>query len=378
MKYFCKCCKYETTINSNWNRHIKSKTHLDNIALVDDINDVILVTKTYNTKKFKCEYCENKFSRKDCLSRHMKICMNRCENKLEMGVAYEKLLDELTHFKKIIEEKDKKLEEKDKIILEQKDKQIEQLKEQLLESKEQLLESKKENKPKTIDALSFVQTYYDNAPPMVVIDDTALRSLFYKYENDKNKENKKQEIKETKEMKAKKLGDDEVINNIIHNFNHKKLHKYLGDAIYNFYGNTKSEDQSIWSSDVSRMSFLIRKENKSANKPIISKFIWERDPKGERVKEIAISPLITIVIKLMKKYIDKLAKEAQTEKITDYDKIDSRMKYMTTASNIRIYAEASMGDDILKYIAPKFALKRNKPIIFYSDESHSDSSYSDN
>jgi hypothetical protein len=166
------------------------------------------------------------------------------------------------------------------------------------------------------------------------------------------------------------ISNSELSKIILHKYNNNKLPKYLGDSIYNFYGNAKSKEQSIWSSDVSRLSFLVRKKCKNTK----NIDIWERDPKGEEVKDNAVKPLLQIVIDLMNEYISE---NNITSNMTSND-MHISLKNLTTATCIRSYAETDLELDILKYIAPKFALKRNNyEYISNSENELSDGNNSD-
>lgn len=156
-----------------------------------------------------------------------------------------------------------------------------------------------------------------------------------------------------------KIKNMELCKMIIHKQNNKKLYKYLGDIIYNFYKKPKLNKQSIWNSDVSRLNFIVR------NKTNLNNIIWQRDPKGVQVKEKAIKPLLKIVTDLMRQFVTE---NVITNKMS-IEEMRIITDRLTTANDIKIYAENTLDTDILRYIAPKFFLKKNETYSILSDES---------
>ena len=59
MTYECKCCKYKTIYKTNFDKHLLTKKHKTNSAIVDD-------------KPFTCKYCSQKYKYKQSLSKHVK------------------------------------------------------------------------------------------------------------------------------------------------------------------------------------------------------------------------------------------------------------------------------------------------------------------
>jgi hypothetical protein len=99
MIYECKCCKYKTIYKTNFDKHLLTKKHKTNSAIVDD-------------KPFTCKYCSQKYKYKQSLSKHVKYSCTK--NKDE-------------DLKELVRLLNNKLENQDKEIKDQ-SKQIEKLK----------------------------------------------------------------------------------------------------------------------------------------------------------------------------------------------------------------------------------------------------------
>ena len=115
MKRFnCEHCNFSSNLNSDLNRHLKTKKHIKNINKVssDYVKNMYFSSKTLqnppksmyfpsktlqNGDHFKCEYCDKVFSRKDNLTRHLQ---GRCKLK---NVDYKDLFYEMK--KQLDEEK---------------------------------------------------------------------------------------------------------------------------------------------------------------------------------------------------------------------------------------------------------------------------------
>ena len=146
-------------------------------------------------------------------------------------------------------------------------------KDELSMLKLELEQSKQENKyhkqllnevgglvKKSVSALTYVVTNYNNAPSIQMININEIKDL---------------------EDNNKKLVED-----VISHYKHKTLDKYLGGPIINLYKKENPGDQSIWSTDINRLTYLIKElmVNNSSN--------WIIDKKGIKTKEYLIDPLL--------------------------------------------------------------------------------------
>jgi hypothetical protein len=122
-----------------------------------------------------------------------------------------------------------------------------------------------------------------------------------------------------------------VMNNI--------FHQLIGDEIVKEFKKENPAEQQFWSSDISRLSFIVRKYIKECED-----VQWERDIKGEHLTSCIITPLLEEIYEIMNKYnkqliskiiIDKSIIEiAKPEILT---KIDNSLfnTYLKDFSNIK-------------------------------------------
>jgi hypothetical protein len=319
--YTCNICKYNTTNKSNFNRHNKTQNHIDRKKEFGNL-DILLNNPDNKIKKktenHLCDHCFAKFKSKWNLKKHI----DRCKIK-------KKIDDEIN--------KNKNLEEN-----------IEEIKKQITDIKNTI--NPDNDEIKNINSLSYVNKYYSDADELEPINDSAFYKKIYllDYSKRKNKNN-------LDNITKKEMYQD-LSNIIINNFNNNKLDSYLGDIVFNFYERDDPNKQGLWSSDTSRFTFLIRKKNDNCEN------IWQRDPKGVEVKEIAIKPLLKIVIDIMNKTIKD--NSCNTSNFSNFSNFfinntnKDKLNKLIVSTEIKSYAENKLEIDILKYIAPKFLLKK--------------------
>jgi hypothetical protein len=129
-----------------------------------------------------------------------------------------------------------------------------------------------------MDALTFLMTHRKNAPE--------LRKLIHK--------------------KAQELltNGAKLYIHLLHHNEEKTLDKYIGEIILTHVKKKNPDEQSIWNSDVSRLTFLIRE--------IVDESpTWLRDPKGAAFNEKIIVPIINVI----KTYLEKCLHSTNPDKV---------------------------------------------------------------
>lgn len=339
-KYECKPCNFTSNRKLNYEKHLDSTKHANN-----------------TTQTFDCKYCGCNFSSSQSKWNHENyVCKKKDDPK-------DKIIETL--FKKL-DERDKiilnQLEAKDKLLLNQLD-----AKDKLLLEQIDIIKGSNKNTGKSMNTLAYVVKHYNKAPAMKKLTDkNAIKMLEYK---------------------GKELTSEEMM---IHKYRNGTLDAYLGDIITNAFLDVDSPSkQSMWTSDVARLCFVIMYPLSKGRKE------WITDKSGIKITELLIDPLLKNAKEMLlayikesgklyngKKIINKI-KDSESEDDTSSDsesdsssesdnfdtdeekpKHDKSRKYdqalvfnMQTAHDIRMIIDnRSLHESILKHICPFFKL----------------------
>jgi hypothetical protein len=252
MDYRCDICRYNTDDRRNYYKHLKTEKHKEKEIYTKTINDVytsspvcssLLQTNTdsYNTLaelNVTCEYCKTTFSSRYNLKRHQD---KRCEKFKEQKIQKAK------------DEKIKSLE----LELKYAEKANKEKTDYIMSGKAGSITNY--NK---LSIKSFIQQNYPDAPQ--------LQSL--------------------NEDKFLLLGEEEqdvcIVEVLIYHHKQRLLANYLGDFIISHYKKENPAEQSMWTSDTSRLTYII-KELISQNKTS-----WNPDKRGIKTKGCIIEPFL--------------------------------------------------------------------------------------
>jgi hypothetical protein len=145
----------------------------------------------------------------------------------------------------------------------------------------------------------------------------------------------------------------------------------LGELITNEYKKADPNKQSIWSSDISRLTFIVRdiigKTKKSK---------WITDKKGLHITQTIINPMMSIIKDKLVKFVNKSGKIINKSKIDNEDETKNILTKMHDA-NLALL-EIKLGkihSEVLRQIAPYFNLNIENVSMSSdtSEESDSDS-----
>jgi len=305
-EFRCDLCNYKTKDKSNYKRHKKSEKHKKNVNILSDCSEIGAncskigaiaqkseQKKRLDEKNYKCKYCGSKFTRHTNLKRHEKGCENKKEKEIkELKHEIEKKNDEIEEQKKVI----KKAEE---IVI------------------------------KTININDRITKYlemnYSNVPALLPPTN--------------------EQIEEVIDIKNK---DEEFCFGKYFLVNTDELVKIIGKIIVGIYKN----EENIFSTDISRLSFYIRaKELIRKNKEEMIR--WIKDPKGIKLKEVIIDPIIKYMMDEIRNYFNKIKiKEATSIKM-----ITEKNEELKRITDIMIKDKEELANNIVKDIAPIFKLK---------------------
>ena len=344
VNYECNICNFTTKNKRNYIQHTETQKHIKKVTddtnnkqpHIDKSDEIYTGTSQTphgasptpqnelnnknsgnsgnNNDGLICEFCLISYSRMGSLTRHKKICSNKY--KYEKELTLENQIASLNA----------------KLAQSEKDKEASI---QLLNT--QLKQYKKENKhymeetnyykkmlceagglvKKSVSTLSYVAKNYDSAPALETI---AVKEIDYFNDTEK------------------KITED-----ILSSYKHKTLGKYLGDFIIIAYKKNNPENQSIWNTDDSRLTYIIKElmHNNSSN--------WVIDKKGVKTTTYLIEPLLAHVKELLISY--------QTRQvIPDLRQNSTEIEFILENSRIMINLVNDIDDgyvakDILKHIS---------------------------
>lgn len=312
MLYKCTYCNYETDASSNYCRHKKTKKHEQKVnqqqhEALSKSNVNPNYPKDNLKKKYQCNNCKIEFSHRQSLTKHKKKCNNN-ENNNNINNDNNKI-DRLEKIIEILIEKNDKLMEKiideqncDKIYLQK-----------LLLTTESLASN----------ALKFASKYLTDAPPLQRLSD---------YSNI-----------------VKPKSDNYTLIDIIFTYQTTpKIAKYFGDILLELYKKNDIKEQSLWSSDTSRMSYIV-KDIIIKNTNITG---WLKDNKGIRVKHIIINPLLEYVKNIINKYINEFNNDI-IRFTQEKNKLDILFQITIDINN------ENLSNEIIKYMSPYLYLNTN-------------------
>jgi len=231
----------------------------------------VLLKKTQNYSKklkndsknffeiFICEHCGCKFKRKWNYDRHDKTCkikkINEINKENEINIL------------------EKKLKEKENDII-KKNKEIENQKFIIAETEKVVIKTININDRIT----KYLEMNYSNVPALLPPTN--------------------EQIEEVIEIENK---DEDFCFGKYFLVNIDELVKIIGKIIIGIYKN----EENIFSTDISRLSFYIRaKELIKKNKEEMIR--WIKDPKGIKLKEVIVEPIIKYMMDEIRSYFNKI------------------------------------------------------------------------
>lgn len=393
MKFNCTKCDYQTDSKSNYNRHLKTKEH-NNKSLKNTAEKCIIdytdYTDDYTEKKdcardcakydkrkddsnntiFECEKCGKKLTNYISFYRHKgKTCKMRNISKLtEILDIDKKVTDEYINKPQI---KQKKIEEMS--CLNETNNKMKSI-ETEIENKLKMRELEVENRMKSMeDRMKSMETEIENK---LKVKELEMEIKMLKERNEQlNKlvESKSNQTINIKKMSVKNyankyyanapplkplesytLFDDQftnLIDDIVCYYKNGKLHETLGKFIVEQYKKDDPEKQSLWITDVSRVTYLIREVIDNNN-------VWNFDYKGARTNSYIINPLIVYLKNHMDKFSQELPQKIKSVESKEVNKMANNMSYIMKMT--KDIDDGLLANDIIRYIAPFFSLNIDK------------------
>ena len=121
-KYYCECCKYDAKVKSSYDKHIKTKKHLECIQMlpqmypnVSTMYPNVSILEKKEEKRFVCKYCNKAYKYSQGLSKHIKyVCKKNKDEDLKelvklMNEQIKEIKIENEEIKKEIDRRDKQI-----------------------------------------------------------------------------------------------------------------------------------------------------------------------------------------------------------------------------------------------------------------------------
>ncbi len=312
MSYTCQLCNYFTNNQGNLSHHKKTKKHLKNLDTTSlkcsssspnvaisatNATTYVVSQNTSNFDKFSCEICEKNFKHSSSYYRHIKKC-NKTSSIKELQLKLE------------FSEKEKS-----------------ELLNNFMNNANTIINKAHDNSKITtqamqnvsMSALKYANEKYKIAPILTPIQNFNINNLNFEKKEDR----------------------EQLLEVLIYNAKLKSLDKLLGDHIIKNYKKENPKDQSIHTTDCSRLNYLVRElfENVPS---------WEVDKNGIKICSKIIKPLIDKCIELLLEYQKELLDEMYNGNYSNKDTVNSIINLLMSID------KGSLENDINKYIAPHF------------------------
>ena len=145
---------------------------------------------------------------------------------------------------------------------------------------------------------------------------------------------------------------EKFVEKMLYKHREKILDDYLGKIIVRYYKKKDPNQQSIFNSDTTRLTYIVRElfNNK--------KIDWTVDKKGIKTTNYIIKPLLKHIDELIREYIDQKTslnhKEiSTTELIANFDNLKSGNEILHSIE------KNELSENILKKISPHFYFIKN-------------------
>ena len=182
---------------------------------------------------------------------------------------------------------------------------------------------------KTISAIKYANEHFKNAPILTPINN--FNMLDYDLTNEEDK----------------KL----LIETLLYHYRKNSIHKVFGDHIVSIYKKDNLEDQSMHTTDTSRMNYIIKiskDENNNAK--------WYTDKNGVVICDVIIEKLINHYVDLLKWYqkilLEELSLNPGTIQLEKQQKIENILGMLMDVDNGQLIKNTN------RYIAPFFNLDK--------------------
>ena len=302
MIYECKKCNYTTKIKRDFEKHKITNKHVQNTQNVHI-----------------CEICNATYKAKTTFYLHRK----KCTHDTQYGQKPDKnsdLIIELINTQHELE--------KEKLKNEYEQKQNEILI-NLIKNTTKTTEKALKITDKTISAIKYANEHFKNAPVLTPINN--FNMLEYDLTNEEDK----------------KI----LIETLLYHYRKNSVHKVFGDHIVSIYKKDNLADQSMHTTDTSRMNYIIKISKDDNNNAK-----WYTDKNGVVICDVIIEKLINHYVNLLKWYQKKLLDELSLN--PGIVQPDKQQKVENILGMLMDVDNGTLIKNTNRYIAPFFNLDK--------------------
>ena len=308
-KFLCDICNYSSNSKFSYEKHLKTKKHLENIK-----DPELSINSNYI-----CQFCNGIYSANSNLCKHQKFC----SKKKELFIELQRRDEEIARLK---QENSKNMQFKDELLVKSNE-MISILKSEV--NHLQLVVNNSGSIVKTtVSALSYVVKNYTEAP--VLEPCMNYKEINYEQNN------------------------TEFIEKIIYEHNNGNLPSFIGEFIIKNYKKDDPQQQSLWSSDTVRFSYLVREliNNNTVD--------WKIDKNGIKTKETIIKPIVQYIDDQVREYMEHFDIDYTNNSAVEAEK--KMMKLKLSADILKDADDGVLSTQILKYITPFFYLNKTDDV----------------
>ena len=336
MNYKCEICNYSTSRTNNLTRHNNSSKHMKNVYKKEKENKNILSredNKENNKKHVKkiLTKCKKNFDKvteinDDIIKNEQKLNLHICNfcnksHKSRQSLWYH---NKKCNFKNNIGNTCNKDTSS-----------INEIKSQLdilIKKTNNIINNNTTNNNNTyntlnINVLTYANQNYTKTEPLKILNQPDVIKL----------------------ITNNNTSSDHTIEDIlIFNYEKQIFDQFIGDIIIKEYKKKDPTVQQFWSSDTSRLSFIVRRILDKNNK------IWIKDKKGTVITDFIIVPFLEEIKAMISEYMTICYSMIKTSNSETVEKLTEKMCYI--GKIIYDINTKELHFKILKYIAPNFHL----------------------
>jgi hypothetical protein len=329
MTYKCDPCNYQSEDKYNYDRHMRGTKH-NNINV-----------------KMMCKYCDIPYIDLDI---HIKCCPQKNNYEFKLELLNKTLIEKL----KSVESNYIKLESQFKELYDEHKKYTNNLIQKDNKYTDTLISAATTNNNRidnliqntgifannslntinnTVSALKFIQTNYNTAPPLKALSNY---NCF------------------------KKTTTEKFIPELLHYYKNDQLIKYIGNTYTQEYLKDNPNEQAMWNSDQSRLSYYVRETGK--DKGEVDYDEWTQDKQGLKIIEITIKPILRFLCTELDIYMNTYVDDCDYKTMESCAKLKEFLNGTPQKKPLGKVVR-SLPEEIVKYIGPKFLINKSKKAV---------------